>query len=98
MVSKFFVLRDDKLRKSRDSKFIDYLYLKTNLNNFYFTKKVYYYFFYFISLYSQYTKVHNYCVLSYRRRGVFNFFKLTRMMFKYYALNKHLVGVMKSSW
>lgn len=98
MVSKFFILRDNKLRKNHDSNYYNYLYLKTNINNFYLDKSTYYNFIYFVSLYFQYTKIKNFCVLSYRRRGVFNFFKLTRMMFKYYALNKQLVGIIKSSW
>jgi len=98
MVSKFFILRDYKLRKEHGNNYLSHLYLKTSINTFYYTKPIYYYFFNFIQLYGQYSKVKNYCVLSYRRRGVLNFFKLTRMMFKQYALNKQLVGIMKSSW
>jgi ribosomal protein S14 len=98
MVSKLLILKDYQNRKSLNKEFISKLFLKTNLHNFYFKKKIYYYFIQFIHLFHSYTKIKNFCVLSYRRRGVFNFFKLTRMMFKYYALNKQLVGMMKSSW
>jgi ribosomal protein S14 len=98
MVSKFFILRDHKLRENKKENLLNYLFVKTNMNNCYYIKPIYYYFFIFIHTFGQYTKIKNYCVLSYRRRGVFNFFRLTRMMFKQYALNKQLVGIMKSSW
>ncbi len=98
MVSRLLVLKDYNLRKKLNRSFLQKLFNKSNLHNFYYKKKVYYYLVQFIYLYNSYTKIKNFCVLSYRRRGVFNFFKLTRMMFKYYALNKQLVGVIKSSW
>lgn len=98
MVSRLLVLKDYNLRKELNKSFLPKLFNKSNLHNFYLKKKIYYYLVQFIYLYNSYTKIKNFCVLSYRRRGVFNFFKLTRMMFKYYALNKQLVGVIKSSW
>jgi ribosomal protein S14 len=98
MVSKLLVIKDYNRRKFLSKHFNSKLYMRTNLQNFFFKKKVFYFLVRFVHLYDSYTKIKNFCVLSYRRRGVFNYFKLTRMMFKYYALNKHLVGIIKSSW
>jgi len=98
MVSKLLILKDHRRRSSLEKNYISSIVLKTNLHNLYFKKKIYYYLIRFVYLFHFYTKVKNFCVLSYRRRGVFNFFKLTRMMFKHYALNKQLVGIIKSSW
>lgn len=98
MVSKLLIIKDYNKRQSFDKDFISRVFLKSNLHNFYFKKKIYYYLVRFVYLFHFYTKIKNFCVLSYRRRGVFNFFKLTRMMFKFYALNKQLVGIIKSSW
>jgi ribosomal protein S14 len=43
-------------------------------------------------------KVRNRCILTGRSRAVFNYFKLTRMMFKNLAVKGYLVGLRKSSW
>jgi len=98
MISRLSIIKDYNKRKSVSSSFYSSLFIKTNTHTFFYKKKIYYFFLRFIYLYHFYTKIKNFCVLSYRRRGVFNFFKLTRMMFKYYALNKQLVGITKSSW
>jgi len=98
MISRLAVIKDYNKRIAFNKSFYSMLFVKTNTHNFFYKKKIYYYFVRFIYLYYFYTKIKNFCVLSYRRRGVFNYFKLTRMMFKYYALNKQLVGIMKSSW
>jgi ribosomal protein S14 len=98
MVSKLLIIKDYNKRIFLNKNFMSKIYLKSNIQNFYLKKKIYYYLVRFISLYDSYSKIKNFCVLSYRRRGVFNYFKLTRMMFKFYALNKQLVGIIKSSW
>ncbi len=98
MVSKLLILKDYNRRAFLNKNFMSKIYLKSNIQNFYFKKKIYYYLVRFVYLYDSYSKIKNFCVLSYRRRGVFNYFKLTRMMFKFYALNKQLVGMIKSSW
>lgn len=98
MVSRLLILKDYNKRKMLNKHFGSKVFLKSNLQNFYFKKKIYYYLVRFVYLYNSYSKIKNFCVLSYRRRGVFNYFKLTRMMFKYYSLNKQLVGIIKSSW
>jgi len=98
MISKLAIIKDYNRRAKVKKSYLFNLYIKTNLNNLYYKKKVTYYFTRFFYLLYSYTKIKNFCVLSYRRRGVFNFFKLTRMMFKQYALNKQLVGIIKSSW
>jgi len=98
MVSKLLIIKDYNKRSFLNNNFSNKIYLKSNIQNFYLKKKVYYYLVRFVYLYDSYSKIKNFCVLSYRRRGVFNYFKLTRMMFKFYALNKQLVGMIKSSW
>jgi ribosomal protein S14 len=98
MISRLATIKDFQLRNKNKKHYKSFLYLKSNVSNFFFKKKVAYYFFRFFYLLYFYTKIKNFCVLSYRRRGVFNFFKLTRMMFKQFALNKQLVGIIKSSW
>lgn len=98
MISKLVILKDYYDRKKIKSSHLNYSFYKTNINNFFIKKIVLYYLFRFFYSFFFYTKIKNFCVLSYRRRGVFNFFKLTRMMFKHYALNKQLVGILKSSW
>ncbi len=98
MVSRLLVIKDYNKRNFLNKHFDSKIYLKSNLQNFFLKKKIFYYLVRFVYLYSSYTKIKNFCVLSYRRRGVFNYYKLTRMMFKYYALNKQLVGIIKSSW
>jgi len=98
MISRLSIIKDIKRRNKYKQNHNTYLYIKSNVVTFFFKKKVSYYFFRFFYLLYFYTKIKNFCVLSYRRRGVFNFFKLTRMMFKQFALNKQLVGIIKSSW
>lgn len=98
MVSSLLILKDYNKRVLFDKKYTKSLVNKTILNNFFYKKNVYYSILFFAFSYIHYTKIKNFCVLSYRRRGIFNHFKLTRMMFKYYALNKQLNGLMKSSW
>lgn len=98
MISRLAITKDIKQRNNNKKYNNFFLYLKSNVSNFYFKKKIAYYFFRFFYLLYFYTKIKNFCILSYRRRGVFNFFKLTRMMFKQFALNKQLVGIIKSSW
>lgn len=98
MISRLSIIKDYNRRYKIKKNYFLFLYLKSNVNNFYLKKKITYYFFRFFYLLYFYTKIKNFCIFSYRRRGVLNFFKLTRMMFKQYALNKQLVGIIKSSW
>lgn len=98
MISRLVILKDYYNRKKIKNNYLSYFFYKTNINNFFIKKIVLYSLFRFFYTLFFYTKIKNFCVLSYRRRGVFNFFKLTRMMFKQYALNKQLVGIIKSSW
>lgn len=98
MISRLVIIKDYNRRRKFINNYSFYINLKTNFCNFYLKKKVTSYIFRFFYLFYFYTKIKNFCILSYRRRGVLNFFKLTRMMFKQYALNKQLVGIIKSSW
>jgi ribosomal protein S14 len=45
-----------------------------------------------------YTRMKNYCLFSGRPRAVFKLFKLSRIMFKYFALHGKINGVRKASW
>ena len=98
MISKLLIHKDYQIRKKFLERKYNFYFFNSILFNSYFNKKVL--FEYWVSLYFScfLSKIKNFCVLSYRRRGVFNFFKLTRMLFKYYALNKYLTGVLKFSW
>lgn len=98
MVSKLLNIKHYKNRFKFINIFNLYLCTKTLFNSFFFKKKYNYILYLFFNLFTHYTKIANFCILSYRRRGVLNFFKLTRMMIKQYALNKQLVGVIKASW
>lgn len=98
MISRLIILKDYKKRQKVQINYNKYLFFKSNTGNFFIKKKIIYFLFRFFYILYFHTKIKNFCILSYRRRGVFNFFKLTRMMFKQYALNKQLVGIVKSSW
>lgn len=98
MVSKLLNNKHYKNRFIFENSFVSYLYIKSLYNTFFIGKKYTYVLYLFFYLHVHYTKISNFCILSYRRRGVLNFFKLTRMMVKQYSLNKQLIGIMKSSW
>jgi small subunit ribosomal protein S14 len=93
-----FIQKDFSLRlgiqKSEDQR----LALKTVLNSFFFDSK-----FRFLALLqlsrfpSSSTKARNRCVLTGRSRGVYNFFKISRLMIKDLASKGLLSGVKKSS-
>jgi len=98
MVSRLLIRKQTRSRKYLNHFFFDRLFLKSVTSNFFLPKKVfaYYQIFFFSLLF--YTKVHNFCFLTFRRRGSLTSFHLTRMMFKYYAAHKFLMGVKKTSW
>lgn len=98
MATSLSVIKDVNLRYKYSNNYINYLYMKANITNMYLPKKIAYKYINIFVFYMYYTRLRNYCVISYRKRGVLNYFKLTRMMFKYYALNKYLNGVTKHSW
>lgn len=98
MISKLLVLKNEKIRKTYNDFYIHHVFLKSCITNFFFSKKIFYNYanFFFSLLY--FTKINHYCLLTYRRRGISSYFRLTRMMFKYYAISKYLSGIKKASW
>jgi ribosomal protein S14 len=98
MVSKLLVLKNEKIRKHYDNFYLHNVYLKSCTTNFFFSKRAFWKYENFFFSLVFYSKITNFCFFSYRRRGVFNFFCLTRMMFKYYAVTKYLTGIKKASW
>ena len=45
-----------------------------------------------------FSQVHNYCIYSYRSRGVLREFKMSRHVFKMHASNGLIPGFKKASW
>ncbi len=44
------------------------------------------------------SRIRNRCILTNRPRAVYKQFKMSRLMFRKYALQGRLIGVRKSSW
>jgi ribosomal protein S14 len=98
MVSKLTNIKNYNKKKILNNNYLNYIFIKSITENSYFSKKITSYYYKLFTFLLFYNKVHKSCLLTYRSKGTFNFFNLTRMMFKYYAVNKYLSGIVKSSW
>lgn len=61
-------------------------------------KTKYYHMFNYKQYLRSYIQIKNRCVISSRSRGVYRFFKLSRIKLREYALQGVLYGITKSSW
>nr|YP_010049286.1 40S ribosomal protein S14 [Pleurostomum flabellatum]QPL15630.1 40S ribosomal protein S14 [Pleurostomum flabellatum] len=98
MISKQLVKKNIYYRRSFDHFVYHHIFFKSVSGNLFFSRKIFYKFFEFFMNYIFYTKIYKHCLMTYRRRGILNYFCLSRMMFKYYAVHGYLSGVQKLSW
>lgn len=101
MSSKFLTVSDFYSRINFYMKQKNYIVNKNQLNNLHLPKYVSFHSSQSIKklLHKQTsTQIRNRCVMTGRSKAVFNKFRMTRMAFKYLALNGMLNGVNKYSW